>query len=169
MVAVGVSTQTAPANRSASAPSTPSCSEPAIGWPPTKRGSADGGDDRGLHAADVGDEPRVAGQGGPGGRRRRARTGVATNVISASGSAADRVEGAELERPRGRRGVVVVAGDVPAPRAAGRSPIEPPMRPVPTTRGAASAATDQSGRSSRRPDGALEVHVAQLARGSARW
>ena len=31
----GVSTQVAPSNRSARAPSTPSSSEPAIGWPPT--------------------------------------------------------------------------------------------------------------------------------------
>ncbi len=34
----GVSTQVAPRNRSGPAPSTPSCSEPAMGWPPTKRG-----------------------------------------------------------------------------------------------------------------------------------
>lgn len=34
----GVSTQVAPRNRSGPAPSTPSCSEPAIGCPPTKRG-----------------------------------------------------------------------------------------------------------------------------------
>jgi hypothetical protein len=33
--AVGVSTQVAPVNRSARAPSTPSSSEPAMGWPPT--------------------------------------------------------------------------------------------------------------------------------------
>ena len=39
---VGVSTQVAPANRSTSAPSSPSCSEPAIGCPPTKRGAASG-------------------------------------------------------------------------------------------------------------------------------
>src|SRR3974390_593123 len=32
---VGVSTQAAPTNRSSRAPSTPSCSEPAIGSPPT--------------------------------------------------------------------------------------------------------------------------------------
>ena len=32
--AVGVSTQTAPSNMSASDPPRPSCSEPAIGWPP---------------------------------------------------------------------------------------------------------------------------------------
>ena len=36
----GVSTHVAPANRSASAPSSPSCSEPAIGCPPTKRGAS---------------------------------------------------------------------------------------------------------------------------------
>ena len=37
---VGVSTHTAPSNSSGSAPSSPSCSQPAIGWPPTKRGSS---------------------------------------------------------------------------------------------------------------------------------
>ena len=56
VAAVGVSTHTAPSNRSASAPSTPSCSDPAIGWPPTNRGRVDGIDDRRLHAADVGHE-----------------------------------------------------------------------------------------------------------------
>ena len=35
----GVSTQLASTNIAGSAPSTPSCSEPAIGWPPTNRGS----------------------------------------------------------------------------------------------------------------------------------
>ena len=35
---VGVSTHIAPSNRSGSAPCRPICSEPAIGWPPTKRG-----------------------------------------------------------------------------------------------------------------------------------
>ena len=35
----GVSTQIAPSNRFGSAPSNPSRSLPAIGWPPTKRGS----------------------------------------------------------------------------------------------------------------------------------
>ena len=33
--ATGVSTQVAPSNRSARDPSTPSSSEPAMGWPPT--------------------------------------------------------------------------------------------------------------------------------------
>ena len=37
-MAVGVSTQVAPTKRSPEAPSTPTCSEPAMGWPPTKRG-----------------------------------------------------------------------------------------------------------------------------------
>lgn len=36
----GVSTQTAPLNIPASAPSRPSNSDPAIGWPPTNRGSS---------------------------------------------------------------------------------------------------------------------------------
>ena len=59
---VGVSTHAAPTNRSARAPSMPSCSEPAIGWPPTKRAARpaaparDLGDDRALHRTDVGDE-----------------------------------------------------------------------------------------------------------------
>ena len=34
----GVSTQVAPTNSSAEAPSTPTCSLPAMGWPPTNRG-----------------------------------------------------------------------------------------------------------------------------------
>ena len=32
-----INTHVAPTNSVASAPSTPSCSEPAIGWPPTNR------------------------------------------------------------------------------------------------------------------------------------
>ena len=40
VLGVGVSTHTAPLNMSASAPSSPSSSLPAIGWPPTKRGSS---------------------------------------------------------------------------------------------------------------------------------
>ena len=35
VAAVGVSTHVAPWNISALAPASPSCSEPAIGWPPT--------------------------------------------------------------------------------------------------------------------------------------
>ena len=38
--AVGVRTHTAPLNIAPSAPSSPSSSLPAIGWPPTKRGSS---------------------------------------------------------------------------------------------------------------------------------
>ena len=85
--AVGVSTQTAPSNRSASAPSTPSSSEPAIGWPPTKRGSAiaaDASDAFTLPTSVTSAGGRGQRRGGP--RRRSAQTGVATNVISASGS-----------------------------------------------------------------------------------
>ena len=52
--AVGVSTQVAPTKASASAPSSPSCSEPAIGWPPMKRGSSTWRDHGRLDPADVG-------------------------------------------------------------------------------------------------------------------
>jgi len=52
---VGVRTQVEPAKSSRSAPSGPSCSDPAIGCPPTKRGVGDLSDDRALDAANVGD------------------------------------------------------------------------------------------------------------------
>ena len=38
VVAVGVSTQVAPTNSSPEAPSNPTCSDPAMGWPPMNWG-----------------------------------------------------------------------------------------------------------------------------------
>ena len=95
---VGVSTHVAPSKRLASAPSTPSCSEPAMGWPPTNRGSADGRGQRALDAAHVGDQARSRGQGGPGlagdGEDRRAHEGeVGVGIV------AHRVEGAQGRGP----------------------------------------------------------------------
>ena len=58
----GVSTQTAPSNIEASAPSNPSSSLPAIGWPPTNRGSSMAAQIAALDTADIGDQPGGLGE-----------------------------------------------------------------------------------------------------------
>ena len=117
-------------------------------------------DDRRLHAADVGDDaaPRVEarrGLVGDGADRRGDEGQLGVGVV------ADRVEGAELERPRRpgrRRGR---AGDVPAPRPQGqpdRAADEPGADDA-ARRGAS------AGQVVAQALGALEVHVVQLGRG----
>ena len=118
---VGVRTQVAPTNRSGSAPSIPTCSDPAMGWPPTNRGW-------GSRAARGAFTPATSVTMAS---RRRARasaaltssttatTGVATKVISASGSIPDLVEGAEGLGPIRVDRVDVGAGDPPSPSAQG--------------------------------------------------
>ena len=135
VAAVGVSTHTAPAKRSASAPSIAVLLGARHRVPADEAGVADGVDDRGLHAADVGDDAPVRWPAPALAASATARTGVARKVISASGSDADGVERAELERPRRDRRIAVVAGDVPAP-ASERQPDRP---------------TDQPGADHRRP------------------
>ena len=181
---VGVSTHVAPTNRSASAPSTPSCSEPAIGWPPTKRADASGraastvGDDRRLHRPDVGDEPP---------RRRRARrprrsaTRPDRHRDDHEVGAGDRV-GERRRRPRRPRrarcarrprlGSRSKPTHVDARARASARPIEPPIRPVPTTRDPGRT-VPQSGVALLREvvaerARALEVHVVQLVARAAR-
>ena len=56
---------------------------------------------RRLHAADVGDQPGRCRPAPRATSSATAPTGVATKVISASGSVADRVEGPQLDGPRG--------------------------------------------------------------------
>ena len=121
----GVSTQAAPTKRSASAPRSPNCSEPAIGWPPTKRGSSIAVDDGALDPATsvttrVGTRPRRAGRAAH--RRRPCEAGTATKATSASRVVADRVDhpagrAPRRDRPRRRR----VPGHLPAPPRAARA------------------------------------------------
>ena len=119
VLAVGVSTQVAPTNRSGSAPATPICSEPAMGWPPTKRGWAHGPDHRPPSPRPRRSPPRrAAGPGRPGrlgARRRPHPTGVATKTTSASGSSPTSSSAPRATGPVGRARVLVAAGDVPAP------------------------------------------------------
>ena len=131
---VGVSTHVAPANRSASAPSGPSCSDPAIGWPPTKRGWPT--------AATIGPftpPTSVTTSAEAGSRSSSARatsaivaTGVATKatVASRSSPSASTMPSSSARAARtGSRSRPLTCQ--PAARRA--SPIELPIRPRPTT------------------------------------
>ena len=117
VAAVGVSTHTAPANRSAIGAVDAVLLGAGHRVAADEAGVVDGVDDRRLHAADVGDEPRPAGQ------RRRGRVGDRAHRRGEErdlgvGVGADRVERAELEGPRRRRpGSRSSPGDVPAPAA----------------------------------------------------
>ena len=143
-----------------SAPSIPSCSEPAIGWPPTKRGSSTAstidaltlptsvtipGPARQRGARRVRDGPHRRGQEGDLGRR----------IV------ADRVERAQLERPRRRRSSSRSApADVPAlARAAPArwSRRSARCRPRPRV-----AVTTHAGQVVAEVDGPFEVHVVEL-------
>ena len=143
---VGVSTQVAPANRSASAPSRPSCSEPAIGWPPTKPAASSGR--AGSTSATTGafTEPTSVTTAAPGVERlddqprRPRRPATATITTSAPCTASSDALG-RPRRPRPSSSAPGAApgrrrsrGHVPAPRRRAR-PIEPPIRPVPIDRG----------------------------------
>ena len=154
---VGVSTQVEPANSSGSAPSGPSCSEPAIGCPPTKRGW--------VTSATIGPftPPTSVTTSSPDSSARRraftspamAATGVATNATAAPwstpissmapSSRARRARDSSRSRPVTRH-----------PWARSARAIEVPTRPSPVTwaRGATpvrAVRPAQSGRSSRSP------------------
>ncbi len=131
VVPVGVSTQTAPAKRSGSAPSIPSCSEPAMGWPPMKRGSST------ASTIDALTLPTSVTIPGPAANAARAtsataRTGVARNVISAVGSPP-----IASSAPSSRaRAAVASSRSCPLtcqPWRRSASPMDPPISPVPTT------------------------------------
>ena len=101
----------------------------------------DGGHDRGLHPADVGDD--AAARGGAPGLGGDRRHGHGDERELGIGVVADRVERAELEGALGAGVVEVAAGDVPAPRPqreADGTADEPGPDDAP-----------QPGRSSRRP------------------
>ena len=93
---VGVRTQVAPTNRSALAPASPSCSEPAIGWPPTKRATAVGR--AASTACTTGDltDPTSVTRGAP------ASSAAITTSATAPTGTATRVRSARA-RPRRRR------------------------------------------------------------------
>ena len=120
MAAVGVRTHTAPAKRSGSAPSTPSCSEPAMGWPPRKRGSPT------ASTTDAFTLPTSVTMPWPAASAARAaaataRTGVATNVTLASGSVPS-ASTAPIDSAVAADALVrVVPRDVPAGPAQGQA------------------------------------------------
>ena len=172
--ASGVSTQVAPTNRSASAPSRPSCSEPAIGWPPTKRGRARAG--RASTAATTGafTEPTSVTSARAGVERRDHRVGdradrhrdereVGAGDRRRARSARERVDRAQLARARrrARRRGRSRRRRARAPRARGRSSRRS-GRCRRARRDSAATVASARGRSSRRRPRALEVHVVQL-------
>ena len=137
VVAVGVRYQVAPSKRSSRACSTPAASEPASGWPPTKRGSRaasttvrlveptsvttqrarrllqDRGHGVGEHVDRHGDERRI---------------GAVERVAEVAVRAVDR---AARPRPRRRAGRTRAPSRRGGQRAA--RPTDPPMSPTPTT------------------------------------
>ena len=135
VVAVGVSTHTAPSNRSGSAPSTPSCSRAGHRMPadeprrrrPRRRSSA-------FTLPTSVTTPAVSAPArAPRPRSAMAPTGVATNVIVGVGVEADLVDGAELERALGVRRHRRSVPETCQPGRRSAKPIDPPIRPVPTT------------------------------------
>src|SRR6185437_10096532 len=134
--AVGVSTQVAPVNRSSSAPSSPTCSDPAIGWPPTNRGWGT--------AATTGPFTPATSVTTRSGRRfgsassrlataPTAPAGVATTASSASASSptASTTPAARAARTRSASASSPVTCQ---PRARSARATDPPIRPAPTTR-----------------------------------
>ena len=142
-----------------SAPSSPSSSLPAIGWPPTKRGSSNASAIAALDAADVGDDA-----GGLGQRP----LDLIGDRQHGHGDERDRGLGVEpggVDRTHLRAPVRAVAGSTSSPltcqpRSRRPSAIEPPIRPSPITlatrprvgqiRGHVTGA-DRTGASVRRP------------------
>ena len=82
------------------------------------------------------------------------------------GIGADRVERAELERPRRDGGIAVVTGDVPAAAPEGQ-PDRPTDQPGADDR--CPLAATSPGQVVAKADGAFEVDVAQLGSSCARW
>ena len=159
---VGVSTHVAPSKRLASAPSTPSCSEPAMGWPPTNRASATAAATGPLTL------PTSVTRPDPAARAARASPGMAStgtqmNVRSASGSwpTASR---APRTRARSARSESASRPVTCHPRARSANPIDPPISPVPTT---TARSVTPAGRRSDRPPPPGTRDAARP--GSARW
>src|SRR5918994_1759665 len=147
----------------------PSCSDPAIGCPPTNRASAT------ASTIDAFTDPTSVTRPGPAANAARAssataRTGIATKVTAASASSptASRAPSASAREARaGSRSRPVTC----QPTRRSRMPIDPPTRPVPTT----TARPGSGGRPSTTSESArqvvaqvartLEVHVVQLVAG----
>ena len=152
VAAVGVSTQTAPSKRSGSAPCSPICSDPAMGWPPMKRGWS-ASSTMAVLTPLTSVTTASAGARRPRGRAATPATavaGVATKTTSASGSSPTASTTSPAERlgapgPRRRRGPRRAS-----PAGAGRGRwSRRSARSRPRAPGGAPAR--QSGRSSRSP------------------
>ena len=132
MPSPGVSTQLVSTNIEASAPSRPSCSEPAMGWPPTNRLSSTA-DTTGTFTLPTSVTSPV-GEASSALHTASAMcaTGVATNVTSAAGShPAESM--APISRAIARRASSLSTPLTCQLRSRRAKPIEPPMRPTPTT------------------------------------
>ena len=150
----------------ARAPRSPDCSEPAIGWPPTYRGSSIAVDERRLHARDVGDD-EVAGADRGELRRATAATtcedGTATMATSvarcarAVPSTTPRASAVALgRRRRGPR------RSPTSPRRAARARPSPRRGRGPTTWARAASVGEVIAQLAR----AVEVDVVQLVAGT---
>ena len=149
----------------------PSCSEPAIGWPPTKRAAASGrarfdlGDDRALHRADVGDERRAgverlrppASATRPDRHRDDDEVGAARPRRRAS--ARPSLDRAELLGARRARARVAVEADDLVAAAGEREPDRAADEAGPDD---GDAHPDYSGQVVAQRPRALEVHVVEL-------
>ena len=88
---------------SGSEPSTPSCSEPAIGWPPTKRGSSTCATTGPFTPATSVTTPSAPARASAA-ASATAPAGVATKVTAALGSVPISIEHPELQGPGGTLG-----------------------------------------------------------------
>ena len=136
VVALGVRYQVAPSKRSSRACSTPAASEPASGWPPTKRGSrAASRTVRLVEPTSVTTALRGACSRTVATVSASTSTGTATKTASAPSSASPRSRWALWIAPRATASSA--RGSNPrtvAPRRErAASPTDPPMSPTPTT------------------------------------
>ncbi len=172
MVGVGVSTHVAPTNSSPEAPSIPTCSLPAIGWPPTKRGRST--------AATSGPftPPTSVTTASPfqsGDDRMPAMTSAATwtGVATTTRSALRSSPSTSRAPSSTARAAVPGVASVPVtcqPWARSAMPTDPPMRPVPMTMARPGAlargAAPSVGEVVTEPLGALEVDVVDVVPGA---
>src|SRR5262245_35308096 len=139
---VGVSTHFAPTKRSSRAASMPSCSEPAIGWPPMKRAASSGR--RRAISSTIGalTDPTSVTRPTPASSASTttsaiAATGTATNATSTSRNAPARSGAGNITASRltaaARRSASRSNPTTSCPSPARARPIDPPTRPVPTT------------------------------------
>src|SRR5579863_6388617 len=159
---VGVRTHNALVKRSGSAPSSPTCSEPAMGWPPTNRGCPTAWTTASftpLTSVTTRSGRRAWAPRSAPATPATAEEGVATKTSSASRSSPSSSRAPSSSAARVRAGSVSNPW-TRQPRARSARPIDPPMSPVPTT----SARPGSDGEVIAKDLGAVEVDVAEVGR-----